>query len=676
MHRIRTAIDWLNARPAVLRTAAMLLVAWLVLSHAWMTDDAYFSFRSVDNFINGHGLTWNVTERVQGFTHPLWVLLLSAFYFFTHEIYLTSIMVSLGLTMALAWLVLTRFSTNIWHGLAALSLLCLSTAFIDYSTSGLENPLTHLLLGIFLWLFLRQAKSPHRLQQLALVAGLMALNRLDTILLCAPALAYEWWHSQNKVHATGQLVLGFLPLALWELFSVVYYGFPFPNTFYAKALNYVGAAEEVWAGLNYYYFTLRFDPITWVVIVAGLAAAVKQRQARPLLVATGMLLYLVYILQIGGDFMGGRFLSAVFLAGTLLLLVDLFPILNRQQASLAFGAALALSLLASSPPFFLYAKGYETARWEGVVDERMVYAQTNFLRIDSLREFNTNPEHELLNKAAYLWRSVVRGTGFRLEPENDWIRLGESIREQANETDGILFLPQGANGFTGYYAGPKVYFIHGLALTDGLLARVPPIYNPNWRSGHFMRLQPDGYLEVEAGTQPALPDPELNGYYQKIRLVTHGPLFTRERWLAIWELNTRVFIDWLPNHLSFFRFPALESVLLPADAQGEHILDMHFSGQGSAAQVNFAGPQHHTSLQVSVSGGDNFALYFLGQWETELASVRLRSEQASGVEVHDVEVPLHIAKDGYLSIRLVPVRVFNTPADGVYSLFRLTIPAQ
>jgi arabinofuranosyltransferase len=47
---------------------------------AWLCDDAYITFRTVDNFIHGYGLTWNVAERVQAYTHPLWMLLLSGVY--------------------------------------------------------------------------------------------------------------------------------------------------------------------------------------------------------------------------------------------------------------------------------------------------------------------------------------------------------------------------------------------------------------------------------------------------------------------------------------------------------------------------------------------------------------------------------------------------------------------
>lgn len=673
MHTIKTARLWLHNNPLAWQLGALGVTAWLVLSHAWMTDDAYFSFRSVDNFIHGHGLTWNITERVQGFTHPLWVLLLSAFYFFTREIYLTSIFVSLALTLALAWLVLTRIRQHAWQGVLALALLGCSTAFMDYSTSGLENPLTHFLLAVFLWLFLRQPQKRDDLFTLALIAGLGAFNRLDTILFYAPALVYLWWQSKNKLAALRQLILGFMPLAAWEVFSIIYYGFPFPNTYYAKALNYVSAAEEAWAGLNYFYFTLRFDPITWAGILAGLAAAGWSRQPRARLVAAGVLLYLLYILQIGGDFMGGRFLSAAYLASVLLVLVYWLPALKPAQGRLLLAGAFALSLLASSPPYFLYARGYETARWQGVVDERMVYAQTNLLRIDALHTFNTNPQHNWLNKGAYLARMLWRGTGLRLEPENDWIDLGREIRAEAATRQGITYLPQGANGFTGYYAGPQVYFIHGLALTDGLLGRVPPIYNPNWRSGHFMRLQPAGYLEVEAGEMAALPDAALDAYYQKIRLVTHGPLFSAARWQAIWELNTRQFTDWLPNHLTLFRFPHLQHAQLTAAPGLLTQLNLTFAGQGAAAQVEFDQPMRADTLQLNLSGGDNFDAYFLGEGERELGRVRLLAH-TSPQGVFSLQAPRPAVEQGYVALRVVPVRVFNQPADGDYALHSLLIP--
>jgi len=33
--------------------------------------------RTVRNLVEGEGLRWNLHERVQGFTHPLWMFLLA-----------------------------------------------------------------------------------------------------------------------------------------------------------------------------------------------------------------------------------------------------------------------------------------------------------------------------------------------------------------------------------------------------------------------------------------------------------------------------------------------------------------------------------------------------------------------------------------------------------------------
>ncbi|MGC9054758.1 MAG: hypothetical protein ACP5KS_12855, partial [Candidatus Hydrogenedens sp.] len=68
--------------------------AILFLRTAWLCDDAYISFRTVDNAVNGYGLRWNINERVQVYTHPLWLFLHIPFYFLTKEMFLTPIFIS------------------------------------------------------------------------------------------------------------------------------------------------------------------------------------------------------------------------------------------------------------------------------------------------------------------------------------------------------------------------------------------------------------------------------------------------------------------------------------------------------------------------------------------------------------------------------------------------------
>src|SRR6185436_7945007 len=86
------------------------LFAVVLLRTAWVSDDAYMTFRTIDNLVGGFGLRWNVAERVQAYTHPLWLWLVAAFYWWTGEPYFTSIALSIALTLVAVWLLLRMSS--------------------------------------------------------------------------------------------------------------------------------------------------------------------------------------------------------------------------------------------------------------------------------------------------------------------------------------------------------------------------------------------------------------------------------------------------------------------------------------------------------------------------------------------------------------------------------------
>src|SRR5512138_1134627 len=93
---------------------------------AWVCDDAYITFRTIDNFVHGYGLRWNVDERVQAFTHPLWLLVLTPFYAATREPWLTSMLLSIAISMATAGMMAFRIARTPWTGAAAVLALLLS----------------------------------------------------------------------------------------------------------------------------------------------------------------------------------------------------------------------------------------------------------------------------------------------------------------------------------------------------------------------------------------------------------------------------------------------------------------------------------------------------------------------------------------------------------------------
>src|SRR5436190_15424365 len=81
----------------------LVLTGIIILRNAWVGDDSYIGFRTVYNFSHGYGLTFNINERVQSFTNPLWIILMSFLYVFTGEAYFTSIILSLLITLFLLY---------------------------------------------------------------------------------------------------------------------------------------------------------------------------------------------------------------------------------------------------------------------------------------------------------------------------------------------------------------------------------------------------------------------------------------------------------------------------------------------------------------------------------------------------------------------------------------------
>ena len=45
-----------------------LLLTILYIFSAWVADDAYITFRTIENFHHGYGLRWNIQDRVATYT--------------------------------------------------------------------------------------------------------------------------------------------------------------------------------------------------------------------------------------------------------------------------------------------------------------------------------------------------------------------------------------------------------------------------------------------------------------------------------------------------------------------------------------------------------------------------------------------------------------------------------
>ncbi len=503
-------------RPVILVFAVLFGV--VLIRTAWVTDDAYITLRTVDNFVSGRGLTWNPDERVQAYTHPLWMFALAGAYALTHESFLTTIAVSMCVSLAAFLTISAKITADSLSTVIGMSILLLSKAFVDFSTSGMENPATHLLLALFLTWYLSGATGPPRRRQLllGLAASAATLIRPDLFLIVLPAMVHAFLRS-GVGRGKMWLLVGLLPLVAWEAFSLIYYGSLVPNTAYAKLNTGVPFKDLIEQGALYYLFGFDLDPLSMMVVFAGLIAGTLWADAAQRRVTLGSALYLGYVLIMGGDFMSGRMFTPTVLISTVLL-VRLLASGSTPAKLAVLGTVIALGF--SSPtPTLRSGSGYsEPIPTRNAIGDK---------RADSFSETGLLP----------MLRNSPR-------PSHHWVLEGLELSHQ-----GRVVLAQDAIGYLGFFAGPEVHIVDEMALADPLLSRLPASDPLNWRPGLVYRDIPTGYMDsIETG-ENRIADPDLARLYDRIRLITSGELFDGERLLAIWELNTGRYNQWIRNYI-------------------------------------------------------------------------------------------------------------------------------
>jgi arabinofuranosyltransferase len=496
-----------DSRRRLVIGAGLLLLAVVFIRTAWLCDDAYITLRTVDNFVNGFGLRWNVAERVQAYTHPAWMFLITPFYALTREPFYTVIVLQIALGLAGAALLLRGLTRSSGDAALAVAALAGSKAYVEFTTAGLENALAHLLLVIFVSQWLRSRASDRGLRWLGVLTSLLLLCRLDFAVLLAPMIVSSLWPISRR--RLVSFVIGLTPLFLWELISLVYYGQLVPNTALAKLPPGVPLMDLVSQGVKYLQATFHFDPATIVflglaVVALGVAGGRSGR-----IIAAAVTLHLMYVVAVGGDFMSGRFLTPLFVvaiagaAGTVSWRLAPSRLLLLAAAMLASAALNPAGPLRTGSNFGTPESPPEMHR-DGVVDERRMY---------------------------YPWLGLLRVmSGAAAPADHPAATSGRLALDRGVAVMGISVI-----GLAGYYAGPTVHIIDRMGLADPLLARLPP--EPDWRPGHFYRNDPAGYLDSCKRRENLIEDPVVRSLYADVLTVTRGPLFGSGRLAAMWRLH-------------------------------------------------------------------------------------------------------------------------------------------
>lgn len=496
-HDVRLAIEPARAaaRLAAIVAAVVLLVA--VLRVGWASDDAFITIRSVDHLVHGKGFVINVDQRVQSFTSPLWALLCIPFLALTSDPYWSLVGLGLVCTVAVVLVVLLAFREEPWKAAVTLLGFCASLSFLHFSTSGLENSLSHVLIALFALERLRSDGKATR-TGFVLAAGLF-LTRFDYAILVAPAVLLAVFTDRR-----GALRVAWPAVSAafgWLVFATIYYGFPLPNTAYAKLNTVIPLGERVAQGFTYLLESLDRDPV--VLVAIGTATFLASRQqvsgaARAL--ALGVLLYVGYVLDVGGDFMSGRFLTSCFVTSVLLVAELAAPLHSWILPVIA--AALVPFLQVRADLRITPSSVPES----GITDERAFYATDTAIGL--------NIHSRRWTRHAYL----------------------DDFRKRSRGAD--RFVEYNTAGIAMYANTAEKHIVERFALSDPFLARIRFLPHGNWRIGHFLRDIPPGYMESLRTGKNVIPDPCLHALYDRIRLVTQGPIWSVPRFKAIWAVNT------------------------------------------------------------------------------------------------------------------------------------------
>jgi hypothetical protein len=349
----------------LLTALALITGVFHAISLTYVNDDCFVSFRYAKNLINGLGLVYNAEERVEGYTNFLWTIII-AFGMkldidpvpFSTTVGIVFFSFTLFLYGYLSW----KFKETgkhqyIWIPLTALA-LCLHRDMAAHATSGMETSMFTFLISCTYCLLLTRSSGRSYITA-GFIFVLAMMTRPDGILFYFCAVLYLALTRKKFLLPVVMLVLPaiviFVPYWLWR-FS--YFGFFFPNTFYAKSINldyYSQGLTYAWLYLETYLIYFLIIPLgvvglwkfikptfkTNIILTAWRHLRTEATEPHPVLLGTLYItLYTFFVIRIGGDFMFARF----FIPITPMIYFLIERLLNRYASQAAF-LAVALIVL-------------------------------------------------------------------------------------------------------------------------------------------------------------------------------------------------------------------------------------------------------------------------------------------------------------------------------------------
>lgn len=531
------------------RLGVIIIVALFLLFFSWQSDDAYHAYTMARNLVEGNGFVYIVGERVNATTCPLWTLMCAGVYALCGNMYAGTLILSVLLTSAAFAFIAYRCTEH--RTLIFCATLFVCSPCLVFGVSGLENSLLFFLSGILLHQLLshQEQRRGTELFFIALLMALLAWTRMDIVLLFAPVSVCVFLKQRHPsvsfITAVGIAMLGLLPFIFWLVFSTWYYGFPFPNTAYAKLSTLLPRSYYLTWGMTYMVWS--FLCYIAIPVALGLSFYLCFRKASralvPISLCAGVGVYLIYITNVGGDFMLGRHYSVILYLCLFLIAHQLAvtPLSKQIPLKLTCGVFIfsCISISVSMLNFF-----YEAPGLSNIIGKEI--------------GITYSPQRNILNSSGYCMEITWWGMG-----HSSWLfhpeRFEKGIFQDSfgNPSNKRLSsycyanvqppLPPVkkldiASGCIVYHVGSSSHLIDAFGLGDALIARLQSSAK-NPRIGHVARKIPEGYIESLESGENKITDPKIHEFYNHLKVVISGDLFSKGRLLEIWRFNTGQYSD-------------------------------------------------------------------------------------------------------------------------------------
>ena len=469
-------------------------------------DDTYIHLRFAHNLANGWGIVWNQGEQpVEGSTSFFYLLMITMIEKLGVQpiwtlAYICAIFAALAFLVTL--IILQKInSEHLFENLAAVIMLGLSSRIMVWANTGLEVTLYAFALALCTLLYIMYRAGSISPYIVGLAFAVTSFIRPECLAIFGVTVAFELctiYLSGTKKYQpilalVGSFLIIYLPVFLWKW---SYFGYPFPNTYYAKT---GGGLIQITAGLSYLWTNLTETFIPSGLLMAVFLITIKKDSyfLEKLYLLIVLLSSWLIVAMNGGDYMlKGRFLTPMF--PILYILVGLGISQLTDRISRSYRPILIFGLLLLSFSLWYIEKPIV----KNYADKPFPSAKAN-----KPREIVSTPE---------------------------FVAIGRALHEIAQPGDSIALVPIGA---IGYYSGMDVYDMVGLV--DETIAHEPfaqEFIKESWRPGHdkgdgsyILQREPTYILIVDRLTDEPLPGvDDWALQYKSVVEIWNSPLFQEQ----------------------------------------------------------------------------------------------------------------------------------------------------